>query len=425
MAGILFLDCFAGISGDMTLAALLDAGVEEAFLRKELDKLGIAGEYELIVSRDRKMGITGTRVDVKLHHHGHGHQHTHEHHGHRNLSDIEKIIDSSALAAEVKEDSRHIFSLIAEAEAKVHGKPVSEVHFHEVGATDSIIDIVGAAICFNALDPDRILCRPPELGGGFVRCAHGTLPVPAPATAEILKGFPVRSGGVDSEATTPTGAAILAHYADEFIENPAYKAGRIGYGIGHKDFAIPNVLRVFIAEGTEQLSEGTEQLSKAAGLDHGINYLIECNIDDMNPEDYEVLMEQLFDAGALDVYIQPIIMKKSRPGHIISVLSRADEREALVLKVLEHSSSFGLRVFPVEKYMLHRSIVAVKTVYGEVRVKYGCRNGRPVKMKAEYEDCRRLAAAAGVRPEDVRRQALSAAAESSGSPCTGSGDNGA
>jgi hypothetical protein len=412
MAGILFLDCFAGISGDMTLAALLDAGVEESFLRKELAQLGLGEEYELTVSREQKMGMSGTRVEVKLLQDDHSRNHSHGHHAHRNLGDIERIIDASALPAQVKEDSKCIFTRIAEAEAKVHGTTVSEVHFHEVGAVDSIVDIVGAAICFNTLDPGRVISRPPELGGGFVRCAHGTLPVPAPATAEILKGIPSRSGGVDSEATTPTGAAIIAHYADEFSDAPAFKTVRIGCGIGHKDFAIPNVLRVFLAEETADIP-GT------GGLDRGVNYLIECTMDDMNPEDYEVLMQQLFDAGALDVYIQPVIMKKSRPAHLLSVLCADGEREVLVLNVLAHSSSFGLRVFPVEKYMLQRRILPVQTSYGEVRVKFGCRNGRTLKMKAEYEDCRRLAASAGVRPEDVRREALAAAAASAESACAG------
>ncbi len=262
---VLYYDCFCGISGDMNVGALLDVGVDEDYLRQELSKLNLDAEYELQVKKDNKQGISGTRVDVVLknamhvqepsdHHHHEAqisiesdNHHTHrDHHAHRNLQDIESIIINSSLNDKVKKLSLTIFMKIAEAEAKVHGKPLDEVHFHEVGAVDSIIDIVGAAVCLDYLKVDKIIASAVQLGGGFVKCAHGIIPVPAPATVEILKNIPVKSGIVPFETTTPTGAAILAANVGTFTDHMDFSIEKIGYGIGHRELEIPNVLRVFL-----------------------------------------------------------------------------------------------------------------------------------------------------------------------------------
>lgn len=265
---ILYYDCFAGISGDMNLGAMIDLGVNKEYLLKELSKLNISDEYEIKIKKDIKKGIQGTKVDVILkheHNHNHSEEHneencnhihkddidSHEHHHehvHRNLKDIEDIINSSTLSDNVKKLSLNMFMKVAKGESKVHGKPLDEVHFHEVGATDSIVDIVGASICFDYLKVDKIMASTVELGGGFVKCAHGLIPVPAPATVEILKGIPVKSGAVSFETTTPTGAAILSANVDEFTDIKELLIDKVGYGIGQRDVEIPNVLRVYLGE---------------------------------------------------------------------------------------------------------------------------------------------------------------------------------
>ncbi len=259
---ILYYDCFSGISGDMNLAAMIDLGVEPDYLRAELSKLGLEQEFELKISEDARGGICGTRVDVQLrssheHRHAHGHsghsEHGHSHAHHRNLQDILDIITGSGLSEEVQGTSIDIFQKVAEAEAHVHGKPMEEVHFHEVGAIDSIVDIVGAAICYHRLDVDAIWASPVELGGGFVQCAHGIMPVPAPATVEILHGIPTTRGRVKHETTTPTGAAILASLVNIFTDAPYMTTCRTGYGIGHRIMEVPNMLRVYLAT-TEKIN---------------------------------------------------------------------------------------------------------------------------------------------------------------------------
>ncbi|AYD40217.1 nickel pincer cofactor biosynthesis protein LarC [Clostridium fermenticellae] len=246
---ILYYDCFCGISGDMNLAALVDLGVPKEYLIKELSKLNLNSEYDISITSSSKLGITGTRVDVVLKNNDDSNAHTHEHsHHHRNLEDIENIINSSDLDDDIKQNSVKIFKKVAEAEAKVHGKGLNEVHFHEVGAIDSIIDIVGAAICLNYLDADKIMASKVQVGGGFVECAHGVMPVPAPATAEILKDIPIKTGIVQFETTTPTGAAILSANVDNFGSNIDFTIKNTGYGIGHRNLEIPNVLRVYIGE---------------------------------------------------------------------------------------------------------------------------------------------------------------------------------
>lgn len=270
---VLYYDCFCGISGDMNLGGLLDLGVDEDYVRRELSKLNLDAEYELQVKKDNKKGISGTRVDVVLknvpHDHDHHHHHEahngmeeesdkgHTHHAHRNLKDIENIIINSNLSDRVKTVSLAIFMKVAEAEGKVHGKPLYEVHFHEVGAVDSIVDIVGAAVCLDYLKVDKVMASSVQLGGGFVKCAHGIIPIPAPATVEILKNIPVKSGIVSFETTTPTGAAILAANVGTFTDHMDFSVEKIGYGIGHRDLEIPNVLRIYI--GYEEREDKREE----------------------------------------------------------------------------------------------------------------------------------------------------------------------
>jgi len=308
-----------------------------------------------------------------------GHQHT----GHRNLNDIRKIIEQSRLNEFVKNKSIEIFHKVAEAEATIHDKSIGEIHFHEVGAIDSIVDIVGAVICIDYLKPDRIISSSVELGGGFVECEHGTLPVPAPATAEILKGIPVKYGAVQSETTTPTGAAILASLVDEFTDKVHFKIHKTGYGIGSRDHDIPNVLRVYMGE--------LEDHAGSVGLEMHTASLIECNIDDMNPEVYGYIMDQLFEHGADDVFITPIIMKKARPASKLSVLCSPANENNLTELLLIHTTSLGVRKHKVEKTLLRREYEKIETRYGPVTLKTATYKGKRLKSKPEYDDCIKLA----------------------------------
>ena len=392
---ILYYDCFSGISGDMHLGAMIDLGVDPHHLLGELQKLDLEG-YEIKISRDQKSGISGTRVDVLLaedpgdREDAHGHLHGHAHH--RRLDDIKRIIDSSDLDPKIKDRSLRMFQKLAEAEAKIHSKPVSEVHFHEVGAVDSIIDIVGAAICIEYFKPDRIIASEVELGGGFVKCEHGTFPVPAPATAEILKGIPVRSGAVPFETTTPTGALILACNVNEFAPLYGLKIKKTAYGIGHRDLEIPNVLRLYLAEPVRK-----EETSERA-------WILECNIDDMNPEMYGYVMDTLFEAGADDVFLTPIIMKKARPATKLSVLCSGEKKEKLTSVLLTQTTSLGVRRTEVDKTMLQREYSTIRTRYGDVTIKTAIYGGQKLKSKPEYEDCARLAREHGIPVQQVYQE---------------------
>ncbi len=368
---IIGYDCFSGISGDMNLGAMIDLGIDKTFLIDELNKLKLPG-WELQIQKDQRHGITGTKVTVK--------QTRHEH-AHRYMSDIEKIINDSTLDNKTKELSRKIFMKIAQAEATVHGTSVDHIHFHEVGAVDSIIDVVGAAICFNALNVDAVHVSTVELGGGLVKCDHGTLPVPAPATAEIIKGIPVKTGGVDFEATTPTGAAIIASLATSFSPDLALAIEKTGYGVGHKEHKdVPNLLRVFIGETIVNPVSGHEALQ------------IECNIDDMNPEFFEYISDRLFKAGASDVFFSNIIMKKGRPGIVLNVICETESAGTLKDIIFTESTSLGIRTFPFRKDTLVRKFETFATVYGDVTVKRSYYNGKEVSFKPEYEECKRIAA---------------------------------
>ena len=463
---ILYYDCFSGISGDMNLGAMLDLGVDKEYLIDELSKLKLEG-YEIKVSRDVRKGIEGTKVDVVLdgHHHEHSHvqgtfehhhehphsdmqgahehehehihndehEHVHEHiheyeevghshihieennvsHEHRNLKDINDIIESSELNSKVKELSKKMFMKVAEAEAKVHGKALYEVHFHEVGAVDSIVDIVGAAICLDKLNVDKIMSSSVELGGGFVKCAHGLIPVPAPATVEILRGIPVKLGAVPFETTTPTGAAILAANVCEFKDDNNFIINKIGYGIGNRDTKIPNVLRVMLVEEINKpindKIEPEERLKTLLGLktecdNETAQEIIECNIDDMNSELYEYVIEKLFDEGALDVYLTPIIMKKGRPSVKISVLCTIDKVEKVKEVLFRETTTLGTRSYEVRKTMLQRKFVKVNTSYGEITVKEAYYKGEKIKSKLEYEECKKIAQSTGMSISEVNEK---------------------
>ncbi len=383
---VLFYDCFSGISGDMNLGAMIDLGIEKNYLVNELSKLNLKG-WELVAEKDQRHGIVGTKVTVR--------QTIHEH-AHRHLSDIEKIIDDSALAVETKNLSKKIFLKIATAEAAVHGIPVNEVHFHEVGAIDSIIDIVGAAICYNALSVEGVHVSEVELGSGFVRCEHGRLPVPAPATAEIIKGIPSKTGGVDFEATTPTGAAILSVLGTDFGSVSSLNIEKTAYGVGHKENpSVPNLLRVSIGEKTADSNSGHEAL------------LIQCNIDDMNPEFYDHISERLFKAGASDVYYTHTIMKKGRPGIVLNVICENGLADKIREIIFTESTTLGLRTFSFRKDTLAREFRNLSTKYGEVSVKHSFLNGREVSAKPEFEACRKIALENGIPVKEVYNYLIS------------------
>lgn len=394
---ILYYDCFSGISGDMNLGALLDLGVDKNYLIGELEKLNVSG-YDIKVTMDERKGITGTKVKVEFEEdaeHNHSHSHHKDDHHHRNLRDIEEIISSSELSDEVKKLGLKIFLKVAEAEAKIHGKDIMEVHFHEVGAVDSIVDIIGAAICLDYLKVDKVMCSPVEVGGGFVKCAHGRFPVPAPATTEILKGIPIKLGAVPFETTTPTGAAILAATVDEFTDKKQFTIDKIGYGIGHRDTEIPNVLRVFLGELYEDIQKSCSDNAKEkkAGLDckQEEASVIECNIDDMNPEIYDYIMERLFKLGAMDVYLTPIIMKKGRPGVTLSLICGNEVEESVIAFILRETTTLGIRKYKVHRAILKRENSIIDTEYGKVRVKTSFYKDEKIKSKPEYEDIKNIA----------------------------------
>lgn len=380
----LYYDCFSGISGDMNLGAMLDLGVDPQCLISELRKLDI-GPYKILIRKEQRRGITGTRVEVIVPPENQVHE--------RHYRDIVSIIEQSSLSQKVKDLSLKIFLRLAEAEARVHDRSVAEVHFHEVGAVDSIVDVVGAAVCLDVLDVQNIVSSPVQLGGGFVKCRHGLLPVPAPATAEILKGIPVRTGLVPFETTTPTGAAILAATVQTFTDKLEFKPEKIGYGVGGRDTDIPNVLRLFLCETAE--TPGLDDVEREEAL------LIECNIDDMVPELYDSVMDELFERGARDVYLTPIIMKKCRPAVTISIICEEADRQGLEEVLWLRTTTFGLRSLKISKAMLKRDLKAVNTKYGEVRLKTAYYRGEKIKSKPEYEDCKRLAREKGVSLKDI------------------------
>jgi len=364
----LYLDCFSGISGNMFLGAMLDLGVSEEWLRLELGKLPLNG-YELHISKVIKAGINAIYVDVKIV----------EHHHHRFLADINKIIDDAPLSAVVKDNSKKVFRRLAEAEAKVHSVDIDSIHFHEVGAVDAIIDIVGAAICLEYLGIERIYVSKLQTGTGFVKCSHGTMPVPAPATAELLKGIPYYTGDIAQELVTPTGAALIAALSQGNGCMPTgFISQRIGYGAGTWELVIPNVLRAMMGEmGYDSADE--ELL------------VVEANIDDLNPQIYPYAIEKLMATGAIDVWLTPIVMKKGRPAVTLSVLVSAVVKDKIVSLLLAETTTIGVRCYSVDRVVADRNFVDVETAWGTVRAKVSSYQGRVCNIAPEYEDCRQLA----------------------------------
>jgi hypothetical protein len=366
----------------MLLGGLVDAGLDADALRAEFAKLGLEG-VELEFEKTLRSSISGTNLTVKVAHD----------HSHRSLSKIEQIISSSSLRDSVKERSIRIFRRLGEVEAAIHNVSVEKVHFHEVGAWDSIADIVGACIGFDLLGIEKIYCSALNLGSGTVKAAHGVMPVPAPATAALVAGVPTYSEGPEAELTTPTGAAIVTTLAEGFGPMPAMRISASGYGAGDKDFkGRANLLRVLVGE-TTAAAEATEV------------YVIEANVDDMSPQVAGYVRERLLDSGALDATFTPVFMKKDRPGFTVSVLAKAEDRERLGELLFDETTTLGVRMYRAERRVLERRWETVETPYGAVRIKIGSENGRDRNFAPEYEDCRQLALERKVPLKDVIQQA--------------------
>ncbi len=426
----LYLECAMGAAGDMLTAALLELVEDrDAFLRK-MNSIGLPG-VRVEAEKAVKCGITGTHMKVTVdgeeeesldadghdhhhdhdhgedhdHHHEHEHDHEHHHeheyehehdhdhhhghHHHASVADIESMIDSLDVSGQVKTDAKAVYALIAEAESAVHGRPVTEIHFHEVGTLDAVADVVGVCLLMEMIAPDQVLASPVHTGSGHVHCAHGILPVPAPATALILQGIPSYGGKIAGELCTPTGAALLKHFVSRFGDRPVMATGAIGYGMGKKDFEQANCVRAFLGE-----SEGERETI----------IRLECNLDDMTGEDIGFAMEQLFAAGARDVYTQAIGMKKNRPGILLSVICMPEDADRLAEVILKHTSTLGVRRQEMSRYTLRREMKTVHTPYGNVRVKYSYGMGAE-RVKPEYEDVAALAKEHGV-PLDTIRNAV-------------------
>ena len=418
MAKILYLDCFSGISGDMLVGALLDAGAPFDALERVVESLGLEG---VSIARERvdRAGIGATKFRVAdgaapadgghEHHHGHAHHHhghahghegrKHDHH-HRGLSEITAIVDRAALPAAARTRAAGLFRRLAEVEAGIHGVPVEEVHLHEVGAIDSIVDITLAVAAMEWLAPERVVASPLNVGSGTVTCEHGELPAPAPATVELLAGAPIYAQGPPVELVTPTGALLATAYADGYGPLPPMRVERIGYGAGDRDLpARPNVLRALVGAANETPEE--------AGAAERV-VVLECEIDDMNPQLYGVLMERLTDAGAFDVFYAPIQMKKNRPGTLVTVVAPPERREALAGLLFAESTTIGVRVTETARERLDREVVTVESPIGPVRIKVARRGGAVVNAAPEFEDCARLAAERGLPVKTAQALAVRA-----------------
>lgn len=390
----IYLDCFSGISGDMLLGAFLEAGLPKEHLQSELAKLGLQDEFHLDIRKEAKCGLLAGRVEVQVKHEEAHHHHHHEAHAHgRSLADIRQLVEQSALSVEVKEKSLRMFENLAVAESKIHGVPKDDVHFHEVGATDSIVDMVGAAIALEALGITRVYVGRVNTGTGLVHCQHGEYPVPAPATAELLKDFSIYHDDEAHELTTPTGAAFLKTFATPVNHLPqGFKTETIAYGAGGRDLTRPNVLRMYVGN--------------VHGEEDGL-YKIETNIDDMTGELFGYVMERLFEKGALDVWATPILMKKSRPAYMLSLLVEGTKKEACLQVLFRETTSLGMRVFRLEERPeASRHGAVVETSHGQARCKVSAWQGQIVSLAPEYEDCRALALAAGVPLKQVYQEVL-------------------
>ena len=381
----LYFDCFAGISGDMTLGALVGAGADERELLEQITLLGVEG-YEISFEKVDRSGISATRAVVRAE----------ERQRHRHLSDILRIIGASRLGGSVKSRASEIFTRLAEAEARVHGIDVGRVHFHEVGALDAIVDVVGACVGFELLGARRFVSSPLHVGSGTVEMAHGRFPVPPPAVAELLRGVPIYSTEISGELVTPTGAAIVSTVCDEFGPVPPMRVGRTGYGAGGREYErFPNVLRVFVGEAEER------------GADEKL-LVVETNLDDATPQVVGHLMERAFKAGALDCWLTPVQMKKNRPGVLVSVLCAPERREAFLELLFTETTTLGARSYEVARRALERQVVRAETEYGAIDVKVARLGGRAVGGTPEYEQCRAAAERAGVPLREVEAAARAA-----------------
>ncbi len=399
---IAYLDCFSGISGDMFSGALLDAGVPAKLLEDAVAGLNIGARLE--ISRVTRGGIAATKLDVWVgdekdlpreqvshaHSHTHGHQHASAHahgHPHRGLREIRGIIHDVKFSSEAQHRALAIFQALGEAEAKIHNISVEEVHFHEVGAIDAIVDIVCAAVGSLALGVDEWVCSPLNVGGGAVECAHGRLPVPSPATIELLRGAPVYSSGVDAELVTPTGAAIVRTLCTRFAPFPPMKISATGYGAGSRELpGQPNVSRLTIGEAQQAAS-----LHNGFGPAEDVVSVLEANLDDLNPQVFGYVMERALAEGALDVFGTPVQMKKNRPGMLLTVLARPEDALRLARLIFGETTTLGVRVREERRQTLARRMVPVETPWGEVRMKVANLNGSISNYAPEYEDCRRIA----------------------------------
>lgn len=392
----LYLDCGMGAAGDMLAAALLELIPDRDGFIDRMNSFGLPG-VTVTQEASVKCGITGTHFSVKVsgeeeeshdyHDCGnHAPEHGHGHHQHRGMDEIAHIVcECIPVPQKVKKDVMAVYELIAEAESHAHGVPVSDIHFHEVGTMDAIADITAVCMLMNEIAPDEVVVSPVHVGSGKVRCAHGVLPVPAPATAYILKDVPIYGGQIQGELCTPTGAALLKYFATKFGAMPVMRIQAIGYGMGKKDFEAANCVRAMLGEG-EGKTDAVLELS--------------CNVDDMTAEQIGFAMERLFDGGALDVYTIPIGMKKSRPGTLIRVMCREQDKERLVPLIFKYTTTIGVRETKMQRYILDRDVTTLETPYGTIRRKdssgYGVR-----RSKYEYEDLARIAREHGIRMEDV------------------------
>ena len=409
----LYLECAMGAAGDMLMAALLELIDDRDAFISRMNALGIPG-VRVEAEPSVKCGITGTHMRVTVngeeelshdehdhdhhheHEHAHGHEHSHDHdhkhehehshHHHASVKDITALIASLDVSDRVKADAIRVYALIAEAESAVHGRPVDEIHFHEVGTMDAVADVVGVCLLMEMIGADRIIASPVHVGCGSVRCAHGILPVPAPATALILKNVPVYGGGIQGELCTPTGAALLKHFVSRFGDRPVMLTEKIGYGMGQKDFEAANCVRAFLGESTGEREEITR---------------LECNLDDMTGEDIGYAMDRLFGEGALDVYTQAVGMKKNRPGVLLSVICRPPDADRLAGVIMKHTTTLGIRRQDMSRYKLDRKVTEVDTPLGPVRVKTASGMG-VTRSKAEYDDLAGLAERLGMSLSEVR-----------------------
>jgi uncharacterized protein (TIGR00299 family) protein len=370
----LYFDCFAGASGDMILGAMVAAGVDSDYLREQLSRLSVSG-FTIDFETVNRSGLSATYAHVET---------AHEH-KHRHLSDIKQIIKTSELSAAVKQRAVQIFTRLAEAEARVHNEPIEHVHFHEVGALDAIVDVVGAAICFDALRIDRFMCSPIHVGSGMVKMAHGQFPIPPPAVTELLKGVPFYATEIKGELLTPTGAAIITTVCSEYGPIPRMTTETNGYGAGTREYQdFPNVLRVLIGQ-TEDTRATDERL-----------WMIETNLDDASPQIVGHVMDRVLESGALDCFFTAVQMKKNRPGVLLSVLCSPGEKEAVMKLLFTETTTLGVRSYEVTRRALERSVVRVETPYGPIDVKVAHLDGRVVNEMPEFEQCRRAAANANV-----------------------------